>query len=278
MRIGVHVSISNGFTGALKNASQLECDGFQIFVGNPRGWTRKAIPESEFGNFKKERSRLSLWPVVVHLAYLPNLASNDDELYEKSVLTLAEDFDRANQLGADFFVFHPGKSKDVGCAIPRIALSVNQVLARIAGPTTLLFENQAGAGGEVAASFRELGLLIQSVQAKERVGVCFDTCHAFAAGYDLRNEAAWQSSLAEFEEMVGLSYLKLFHLNDCKGELGSHLDRHQHIGEGLIGTEGFRVLVNHPKLRELPGILETPQVEPGDDQKNLSVLRNMMRG
>lgn len=278
MKIGVHVSISKGFTGALKNASQLECDGFQIFVGNPRGWIRKELPESEFDNFQKERSTMPLWPVVVHLAYLPNLASDDDVLYEKSVITLAEDFERANRLGADFLVFHPGKSKEIEYAIPRIALSVNQVLAKIAGPTILLFENQAGAGGEVAASFRELGLLIQSVQTKARVGVCFDTCHAFAAGYDLRNEAAWQSTLAEFEAMVGLSYLKLFHLNDCKGALGSHLDRHQHIGEGLIGTEGFRVLVNHPKLRELPGILETPQVDPGDDRKNLSVLRNMMRG
>ncbi|TCL57124.1 endonuclease IV [Hydrogenispora ethanolica] len=278
MKIGVHVSIANGLAGAAKTAKSIGCDGFQIFAGNPRGWARKPIADAGFASFRTERERAELWPVVVHLSYLPNLASSDQELYEKSVLTLVEDFERANRLGADFFVFHPGKTKAVDDGLRRISLAVNQVLERISGKTVLLFENQAGAGGEVAGSLKELGQLVATVKFPERVGICFDTCHAFAAGYDLRSESGWKKTLQELDQYVGRNFLKVFHLNDCKGELGSHLDRHQHIGEGQIGLEGFRFLVNEPFLSKLPGILETPQIADGDDRKNLATLRSLMKG
>ncbi len=277
MKIGVHVSIGKGLVGAVKAAEGLACDGFQIFAGNPRGWTRKPIPDTDYELFRAEREKAGLWPVVVHLAYLPNLASTDDELYEKSVLSLAEDFSRANRLGADFLVFHPGKNKVLAEGLPRIVLAVTQVLERISGSTILLFENQAGAGGEVASSFKEMGQLIAALEARDRIGVCFDTCHAFAAGYDLRDAAGWSKTLQEFDQYVGREFLKVFHLNDCQGELGSHLDRHHHIGEGQIGLEGFRYLVNDPQLAKLPGILETPQATEDDDRKNLTTLRKLMR-
>lgn len=279
MRLGVHVSIKNGFNGAVHEARELGCDGFQIFAGNPRGWARNPIEEVVFKGFQQERQNAGLWPVVVHLAYLPNPASDDPELYEKSVLTLAEDFCRANRLGADFFVFHPGKAKGKSLeqAIVRVADAVNHVLEEVTGPTLMLFENQSGAGSEIAAQFHWLGVLLKQVKMQERIGVCLDTCHTFAAGYQLDTAAGWEAALDEFEREIGLAYLKCFHLNDSMGKAGSGLDRHQHIGAGEIGIAGFEYLVNHPFLTEIPGILETPQQEKGDDLKNLATLRRLMR-
>lgn len=278
MKIGVHVSIGKGFVAAVKSAVELNCDGFQIFAGNPRGWARKPIPAPEYDMFKAQRGRSGLWPVVVHLSYLPNLATDDQQLYEKSVLTLAEDFERANQLGADFLVFHPGKSEDHLAGIERVIPAVDEILSRIQGPTRLLFENQSGAGGEIASSFEELGRLVKGVSFKERIGICFDTCHGFAAGYDVSNPSGWERTLEGFERYIGLGYLRLFHLNDSVGSLGSHLDRHHHIGQGMIGLPGFQFLVTHPVLASLPGILETPQKDQDDDRNNLATLRQLMEG
>jgi deoxyribonuclease-4 len=278
LKFGVHVSIGKGFKGAVNQAKGLGCDGFQIFAGNPRGWARNPVPDLEFTEFKKAREQFGLWPVMVHLAYLPNLATANPELHQKSFTVLCEDFQRANRLGADFFVFHPGKSKERDDGIIRIIAAVNLALEQVKGSTILLFENQAAAGGDIAANFYDLGQLIKGVSEPSRVGVCFDTCHAFAAGYDLRNTSALEQTMAEFERQVGLSYLKIFHLNDAMGDLGSHLDRHQHIGHGTIGLNGFEALVNHPKLNHLPGILETPQESPGDDIRNLKTLRDLVKG
>lgn len=277
MKLGVHVSIGKGFKGAVTQAHTLGCDGFQIFAGNPRGWARKPLPDAEFTEFKKAREQYGLWPVMVHLSYLPNLATPDPELFQKSFVTLCEDFQRANGLGADFFVFHPGKSKEREVGIARIIQAVNLALEQVKGSTVLLFENQAGAGGDIAANFQDLGQLLKGMTEPDRVGVCFDTCHAFAAGYDLRSAAAWEQTMAEFDRWAGLSYLKIFHLNDAMADLGSHLDRHQHIGQGAIGLAGFESLVNNPRFNCLPGILETPQEIPEDDVRNLKSLRDLVK-
>lgn len=275
IRIGLHVSIGKGLAGAIDRAQALGCDGFQMFVANPRGWMRRPIGEKEIDKFKSQRKNSQLWPVVVHLAYLPNLASDDPELYEKSIITLAEEFKRANLLEVDFFVFHPGKNKDRERGINRIIQAVNLVLPQIKGSTLMLFENLAGAGGEIGGSFDELGELIAGVNNQDRVGICFDTCHAFAAGYDIRNRHGWETTLSDLNDSIGIEKLKLFHLNDALGDLGSHLDRHQHIGFGMIGLEGFRYLVNHPQLNKIPGILETPKKTDEDDLRNLSTLRKL---
>lgn len=278
VRLGVHVSIKNGFVGALRQAVELGCEGFQMFVGNPRGWSRKPLDPQVVEEFREQRKATDIWPVVVHLAYLPNLAASDDILYRKSILTLAEDFRHANRLGADFLVFHPGKAKEAAFeqAVARVADGVNLILEEIGGPTVLLFENQAGAGTEMAGRLPRLGEMLAKVKYPDRVGVCLDTCHAYAAGYNLATPSGWEETLTEFQGEIGLSALKLMHLNDSLGKLGSALDRHQHIGVGAIGLEGFKYLVNHPQLRRLPGILETPQQQPGDDLRNLALLRGMM--
>jgi deoxyribonuclease-4 len=279
LRLGVHVSIKNGFKGAISEAVKLGCDGFQIFAGNPRGWARKDLDATEGAAFKKLRSETALWPVVVHMAYLPNPASEDPDLSQKSLLTFAADFGRANLLEADFFVIHPGKAKDNReNALQRVAAMVNRVLAEVDGPTRMLFENQAGMGSEIVADLEDLGRLLSMVDDRERVGICFDTCHAFAAGYDLSSRQGWERTLDRIEKLLGFESVKVFHVNDSIGELGSKLDRHHHIGEGKIGLAGFEYMVNHPQISKLPGILETPQQTAEDDRRNLAALRKLMQG
>lgn len=229
--------------------------------------------------FKTEYAQTTLGPMAVHLAYLPNLASSDSELYEKSVLCLGEDYLRANQLGADFFVVHPGKgNKDQtrSTSIKRAADAIRTVLDKVNGPTCFLLENQAGAGHEIAGKMEDLWEIIQLVDCPERMGVCFDTCHAFAAGYELRTAEGWVKLNREIEAGLGMKMLRLLHLNDARGDLGSHLDRHEHWGEGFLGAEAFRNLIKEPHWRELPGILETPVEKPGDEQRDLSFLRALI--
>jgi deoxyribonuclease-4 len=279
LRFGVHVSIKNGFTGAAGEALKLGCDGFQIFAGNPRGWARKELDPTETAGFKRLRAQTTLWPVVVHMAYLPNPASEDPELSRKSLQTFAADFGRANLLGADFFVMHPGKAKDNReSALQRVAAMVNRVLAEVGGPTLLLFENQAGMGSEIVAELEDLGRLLSLVDEQGRVGICFDTCHAFAAGYDLSSRQGWERTLDQIEKLMGLETIKVFHINDSTGDLGSKLDRHHHIGQGKIGLAGFEYMVNHPRISKIPGILETPQRDPEDDRRNLATLRKLAQG
>ncbi len=277
MRLGVHVSIGKGLSSAVDHALASNCDGFQIFAGNPRGWSRKPLIIEEINSFKKAREKAALEPVVVHAPYLANPATNQPELYQKTLAVLTEDFHRANQLEADFFVLHPGRASDHQPGLARVIALVQQLLQAVSGKTILLLENQAGGSNEVAAELQDLQTLLSGIALPERTGICFDTCHAFAAGYDLRSAESLSKVVTILTETVGLNSLKLFHLNDAKGECGSKLDRHEHIGLGKIGLAGFEALLNHPKLSHLPGILETPQHEPGDDQRNLTTLKNLLR-
>jgi deoxyribonuclease-4 len=173
-------------------------------------------------------------------------------------------------------VLHPGKSKSEA-GLERVAAMVNAVLTEVTGPTLLLYENQAGMGSELVTQMETMSRLLTLTAARDRVGVCFDTCHAFAAGYDLTGASGWETTLKEIDQTIGVETLKLFHLNDSMGGLGSHLDRHQHIGAGEIGLDGFAYLVNHPLLSRLPGILETPQKTADDDRRNLATLRGLKK-
>jgi deoxyribonuclease-4 len=279
LRLGVHVSIGKGFAQAVQNAAEAGCESFQIFAGNPRGWARKPLSQIEADEFIRARRDTGLGPVAVHLSYLPNLASSNPELYEKSVLAIGEDFHRANLLGADFFVVHPGKhgkEDDLASAISKVANGLRTILEKVEGPTRLLLENQAGAGHEIAARLEDLGTLLDLIDMPERTGVCFDTCHAYAAGYDLQTEAGWKEVEQTLKSSFMLSAVYLLHLNDAKGILGGHLDRHAHWGEGSIGDEGFRWLIRQTGWGDIPGILETPLDKPDDDRRNLAFLRHII--
>lgn len=280
MRFGVHVSIGKGLPEAVRTAKALGCDAFQIFIGNPRGWKKRALSDQEVAAFRQEVQTTGLGPVVVHLSYLPNPAAEDEALYEKSILAIAEEYQRAVAIGAAYFVVHPGKSggQDRESAMTKVARGVREILKMVKGSTLFLLENQAGAGTEVGGNLVQLAQILDEINHPDRTGICFDTCHAFAAGYELRTAEGINRLLTEVDTTVGLARMPLLHLNDAIGECGSRLDRHTHIGQGRIGVEGFRRLLTEPRIAGLTGILETPQVTPEDDLRNLAVLRQLAAG
>jgi len=281
MRFGVHTSIGKGPAGAVFIAEQLGCDCFQIFAGNPRGWARKPLDPGEVDKYRTALRASGLGPVSVHLSYLPNPATPDAKLYERSVLAIAEDYRRAVALGADYFVVHPGKrgkDRDEKAALQRVAKGIKAVLSHVPGETVFLLENQAGSGSEVAAGMAELAGILDLAGEEKRTGICLDTCHAFAAGYELRTPDGVEKLLSEIDHLIGLSRLGLLHLNDSTGDKGSRIDRHFHIGRGKIGREGFKYLLTDPRLAGKAGILETPRASAEDDRQNLAVLRELSGG
>ncbi len=279
MRFGAHVSIAKHLYSAVDRARESSCEAFQIFPGNPRGWKTGPFPEREVAEFKERRLAAGLGPVVIHLPYLVNLASQTPRIAEASVLSLKDAVAKAIILDAEFLVMHPGSHGGGGTdmGIARLTAGLNEVLKEDFGQAKLLLENTAGAGNTLGSTMAEIGSIIDAAGGDERLGLCFDTCHAFAAGYDLATEKGLDQTLHEIDELIGLDRLKVVHANDCKGKLGSHLDRHQHIGRGRIGLGGFERLVNHPALADQPFIIETPKKAPDDDLKNLGILRDLRR-
>jgi deoxyribonuclease-4 len=212
------------------------------------------------------------------MPYLPNLASARDEVYQKSVQALALELERCRILGISYLVTHLGSHLGAGreSGMERIVSALEAALEGESGRTVLLLENSSGTRNSVGSSFQEIATIIDSLpQEKERIGVCLDTCHLHAAGYDLRSSQALESVLEQFRDCIKMEHLRLIHLNDCRGGLGAHLDRHEHIGLGQIGEEGFRAVLSHPALSGLPMILETPQDSRRDDLGNLETARHL---
>ena len=278
VKVGVHVSIAGSIDLAVDRAVQKGCDVFQVFSRNPRGWNFLPLSESDCLAFRTKVTQGGLLPVD-HMPYLPNLASPKEEVYEKSVATLSAELKRCEQLGIPFLVTHLGHHLGAGIAggRQRVIRAIRTGLAEADNPVTLLLENTAGEKNSVGSSFEHIKSIIDGVSEAGRIGICFDTCHAFAAGYDLRTKAGLENSLSRFEEIIGLSYIRVIHLNDSKGELGSGLDRHEHIGMGFIGEEGFFRFLHRPEIRSLPLICETPVDERRDDEGNLKKVRELSR-
>ena len=276
LRLGVHVSIAGGVEEAVLRASELGCTALQIFSRNPRGWNSAPLADSSAAEFRKRIQETGIDPVVVHTPYLLNLASGNEDLYRRSIKGLAWDVRRAEQLGARFVVIHIGSAGENPreLALKRVKSALREVLEK---PTavSILLENGSGAGNSLGDRFDELAAILNGVGKNKKVGVCFDSCHAFAAGYDLRTPEAVAVLADEISETIGLKRLSLLHLNDGAGALGSHLDRHEHIGKGKIGFRGFKNLLRHPCFRGLPMILETPKDSPDADRKNLMRIRKI---
>ena len=293
-RVGFHVSISGGISNSIDNALRIGCNAFQIFSRNPRGWTAKALQDEDVENFRKKlaESKIQRDSVFVHMPYLPNLSSSDSKLFKKSVNTLVEELMRCNILDIPYIVLHVGNhggtGKDNGVnqlvkacnfAIENYHKLLSTAAKKQKGKDTitLLLENSAGGKNSVASKFDEMGLILDKLKSSDtRIGVCLDTCHAFAAGYDLRTENNINDTLDQFNNEVGLKNLKLVHLNDSKDNLNSNRDRHEHIGLGNIGKDGFRALLNHKEIRKLPMIMETPVDKKRDDPDNLKAVLEIL--
>jgi len=281
VRLGVHVSVAGGLDRAFSRALEKGCDTFQIFTSNPRGWRINPIPDESAKRFLALQRQSGLSPTVDHMPYLPNLASAKEEVYAKSVQALARELERCQALGIPYLVTHLGSHLGEGRekGLARIVSALQTVFSENDSDTVLLLENSAGTKNSMGSTFSDIAAVLQSLPAEcNRLGVCLDTCHLHAAGYDLRTPFALQATLDMFQDCIGLELLMLIHLNDCKGAIGSHLDRHEHIGLGQIGEEGFRAILCHPALADLAMILETPVDASRDDRGNLEVARRLASG
>ena len=281
-RFGAHLSIAGGVDRAVARAGQVGAECLQLFVKSPSQWRFAPLAEEEAARFRAAATAARLRPLIGHASYLVNLAGPDDALYEKSRRCVLDEWDRAQRLGLDGFVLHPGAHMGSGAAagLARIAIALDWLHQERPGRRCrILLETTAGAGTVMGGRMEHLRYLLESCESPARLGVAIDTCHLFAAGYDLRTAAAIDETLGKLDEAAGLERVLVVHANDAKGALGSGLDRHAHIGRGKLGREAFRLLVNHPALAALPFILETPKHDARGrdmDPVNLRTLRGLV--
>lgn len=275
--IGAHVSAAGGVENCPSNAEAIGANAFALFTKNQRRWNAKPLSETTINAFKAALGRSGISPdqLLPHDSYLINLGSPDDEKWERSYAAFIDEIYRAQQLGIPMLNFHPGSHlrqiSEEEC-LQRIAKAMNRALSESNG-VSLIIENTAGQGSNIGYSFEHLARLIELSDERNRVGVCIDTCHAFAAGYDLRSSEAYEHTMKQFGEIVGFSYLKAMHLNDAKSDLASRVDRHDSIGEGSIGMEGFRSLIRDSRTDDIPLILETPKPERWKEE--IELLRSI---
>jgi len=264
MLLGAHKSISGGVDKSVDRAAELNTNAMQIFSQNVRSWSTRELAEEEVDRFREKRKVHGIEYVVIHTSYLLNLATPKDELWEKSKDGLLEEISRADQLGVPAINTHIGAHTGSGLekGLERLILALKEISQSKVfqnSSVEILLENTAGSGTTLGSDFSELGLVLGELGAGGRFGVCVDTCHGYAAGYDFSSAAGLDEVLEEFDSEIGLEQLKLIHLNDSVGELGSNKDRHAHIGRGNIGEAGFAAVVNDKHLRDLPFVLETPK-------------------
>lgn len=290
MRLGAHISVAGGAYKAFERAREATCDSMLIFTKSNRQWKAKPITDEDVEQYRAARAEHEdIYPIAVHASYLINVASPDPDLWEKSYAALKDEVERAAAYDIPFITFHPGSYMESGeeTGLDAIARAVRRLLAETAETApgvTVCLENMAGQGTNLGGRFEHLAYLLQQAGPNERLGVTFDTCHAFAAGYDIRTPETYAATMAEFDRVIGLEHIKVFHFNDSKFGLGEGKDRHEHIGQGEIGREGFANFVNDPRWVEHGAHLETPPTEKDDDgnevdmnQANLAVLRELLR-
>ena len=288
-RLGAHMSIAGGLPRAVDRAQAARCEALQIFTKSAGQWRARPLPAEEIALFRRRVAETGIRPVVAHNSYLINLASSLPSLREQSIVALGDEIDRAESLGLDGLVMHPG-SHTTGTerdGLRLIAEGLARLLAeRPDGRTKILLEHTAGQGTNLGHRFEHLAEIIDRLGGSARIGVCLDTCHLLTAGYDICTEEGYERAFREFDRLVGLGRLEAFHLNDSKKPCGSRVDRHEHIGQGCIGLEPFRRLLNDPRFRELPMLLETPKLETSEsrrksdldpwDARNLRALRRLI--
>lgn len=275
LRIGFHVSVAQGFLKVFDNAKALGANCCQIFTHSPRSWKFNVVSEDLGKIFKDMYQKNDIRPIVVHDSYLPNLASEDGTMLDKSIDSIKKEFISCNRLGLEFLNIHPGAHKEQvkEKGLIQICKSLNSIKEYVE-KSTLLFENTSGSGSVLGSRFEDLKFLLENTDFS--CGITLDTCHLFTSGYDISNKESLENTLSSFDKIVGLENLKLIHLNDSQGELNSKKDRHEHIGLGKIGPEGFKAIVNHDYLKNIPMIMETPVNEKRGDKENIIFLKKMI--
>lgn len=288
MRIGAHMSVSGGKYLAFESGKKLGCEAIQVFVRNVRGWTSGPLKQKEIDNFinKKEELKDEIWPVISHNSYLVNLASLDKEKLEKSYDAMLDELTKVDQLQIEYENMHPGAipvsdKKEITKleALTQIAKQLNKLMeATKSSKAIILLETTAGQGKGLGNKFHHFKTIIDKIQNKNRIGICFDTAHSFAAGYDFTMKKGYEEMWNEFDEIIGLKYLFAFHLNDTDKECGSRVDRHTHIGQGKIGKGPFGFFINDERFKDMPGILETPKgKDMKEDIMNLKILKSLRK-
>jgi deoxyribonuclease-4 len=280
VRLGAHMSISGGVDTAFDRGEQIGCDTIQIFTKNNNQWRAAPLKTESIERYHQRQAETGISPVVAHASYLLNLASPDDELWQKSIQALMVEVERCEALDIPYLVLHPGSHMDTGeeAGIARIAQSLDIVHNRLPdAQVKITLETTAGQGTNLGYRFEHIAAMIEAVEASDRLAVCYDTCHTLAAGYDFRTPEGYAQVFQEFDAVIGLGRLVVFHLNDSKQDLGSRVDRHAHIGEGDVGLEGFRHILNDPRFSEVPMLLETPKSKDmHEDVENLARLRSLV--
>jgi deoxyribonuclease-4 len=282
MFLGAHMSVAGGLSKAFERAQSIDTNTMQVFTKNQNRWEQKPTPKEEIERWFRAQADTGIAPVVSHAAYLINLGSPDDALWERSVNAMADELTRAEQLAILGVVVHPGAHMGAGeeAGIARVVAGLNRAHAATPAYRTLtLLETTAGQGSALGYRFEQLRAMMDGIREPERVGFCFDTCHVFAAGYEIRTPEAYAATVDEFDRLLGLFRLKCFHFNDSKKGLGSRVDRHDHIGTGVLGLSAFSFILNDRRFADVPMILETPKSDDmHEDVENLRVLRRLVEG
>jgi len=276
VKFGFHISIAGGFRFVVERAKIRGCETIQFFSRNPRGWHYNALDEEDIILFKNAVKREGISPIFIHLPYLPNLASSKSQLFKLSVESLVEDLKRSALLEANFLIMHVGSAEEKDKGLVQMAEGINEALVEVKNDCILLLENTAGSGNELGATFEQIRKIIDKIENKSRIGVVFDTAHAFEAGYDLRTETQVHETMIEFDNLIGLSKLFLIHFNDSKTKIGSHSDRHWHISKGEIG-KGMGYILRNSLLQNKPFIMETPRTNLKEDLTNMKTVRQLLK-
>lgn len=277
--LGAHMSIAGGVEKAILRGEKIGCRTIQMFTKSTNQWKAKSLSKKEIETFKNLYKKSSINPICAHTSYLINLSSPEKDMYQKSVQSIQMEIDRCRLLNIPYLILHPGstKGKDVSFGIKRVSDALNKVYSRKSECNVMIcIETTAGQGNNIGYRFEHIKEIIERTHIQ--TGVCLDTSHIFAAGYDIRNKKTYTQTLNEFDKIIGIDKLKVIHLNDSKKELGSRKDRHEHIGKGFIGPQAFRLLMNDKRLKKIPKILETPKgPDMKEDRENMRILLKLCK-
>lgn len=276
--LGAHMSIEGGFHNALERGESIGCTAIQIFTKSNRQWNAQPITQDVAILFKETLKKTNITYVMAHASYLINLASDKKETREKSINALTKELERCSILGIPHLVLHPGSHIKQGVeeGLAHVINGINKAFEQSKNKTMILLETMAGQGSALGSTFEELAYIKEGISQKDRIGICVDTCHIFVAGYNLAPAKEYKALWKKFDEIIGIKHLKAFHINDSKKEYNSHVDRHEDIGKGCIGKEGFSLIMNDPAFFEIPKILETPKESLDQDKNNMETLYNLI--